>query len=91
MTGDNGCKSLRGIPLAQDMQRTTLLAARKCLKSVTNAEHNLFVQAISIAPLQVLYYSEALPTQHGYCVRVSRQSVTGNYELRTCPRSLRGG
>ena len=25
-----------------------------------------------IAPLQVLYYSEALPTQHGYCVGVSR-------------------
>ena len=26
-----------------------------------------FIQAISIAPLQVHYYSEALPTQHGYC------------------------
>ena len=30
----------------------------------------LFIQAISIAPLQVNYYSEALPTQHGYCVGV---------------------
>src|SRR6218665_102764 len=30
-------------------------------------------QAISIAPLQVHYYSEALPTQHGYCVGVSRR------------------
>ena len=27
-----------------------------------------FIQAISIAPLQVHYYSEALPTQHGYFV-----------------------
>jgi len=26
---------------------------------------------ISIAPLQVRYYSEALPTQHRYCARVS--------------------
>src|SRR6218665_494007 len=26
-----------------------------------------FIQAISIAPLQVHYYSEAVPTQHGYC------------------------
>jgi len=47
--------------------------------------------AIYIVPLQVRYYSEAFPTQHGYCVRVSRQSVTGNCEWRTCPRSLRGG
>jgi len=46
---------------------------------------------ISIAPLQVLYYSEALQTQNGYCVGVSRRSATGNCEWRTCPRSLRGG
>src|SRR6218665_401139 len=51
----------------------------------------LFIQAISIAPLQVRYYSEVLPTQHGYCVGVSRRSASGNCELRTCPRSLRGG
>jgi len=50
-----------------------------------------FNQAISIVPLQVQYYPEALPTQHGYCVRVSRQSATGNCEWRTCQRSLRGG
>src|SRR6218665_1130002 len=31
--------------------------------------------AISIAPLQVHYYSEALPTQHGYCIGVSRRSA----------------
>jgi len=34
-----------------------------------NANHSL-IQAISIAPLQVHYYSEALPTQHGYFVGV---------------------
>ena|SRR6218665_3179585 len=37
-----------------------------------------FIPAISIAPLQVLYYSEALPTtglQHGYCIGVSRRSA----------------
>jgi len=27
-----------------------------------------FILDISIAPLQVHYYSEALPTQYGYCV-----------------------
>src|SRR6218665_1713563 len=50
-----------------------------------------FIQTISIAPLQVHFYSEALPTQHGYCAGVSRRSATGNCELRTCPRSIRGG
>ena len=50
-----------------------------------------FIMAISIAPLQVRYYWEVLPTQHGYCAGVSHRSTTGNYELRTCPRSLRGG
>ena len=39
-----------------------------------------FIHSISIAPLQVHYYSEALPTQHGYCARVSRRSATGNCE-----------
>src|SRR6218665_1455947 len=50
-----------------------------------------FIQTISIAPLQVRYYSEEIPTQHGYCAGVSRRSATHNRELRTCPRSLRGG
>ena len=27
---------------------------------------NSFIQAVFIAPLKTLYYSEALPTQHGY-------------------------
>jgi len=50
-----------------------------------------FIQTISTAPLQVNFYPEALPTQHGYCAGVSRRSATGNCELRTCPRSLRDG
>ena len=39
-----------------------------------------FIHDISIAPLQVHHYPEALPTQHGYCVGVSRRSATGNCE-----------
>ena len=50
-----------------------------------------FIQAISIAPLQVNYYSEVLPTQLGYCLGVSCRSATGNCEWRICPRSLLGG
>src|SRR6218665_2340929 len=42
-----------------------------------------FIQAISLAPLQVRYYSEVLPTQHGYCARVSHRGATGN-----CNRQL---
>ena len=34
-----------------------------------------FILAISILPFQVHYYSEALPTQHGYCIGVSRRSA----------------
>jgi len=35
--------------------------------------HNVysFIQAISIAPFQFHYYSDALPTQKGYCFGVS--------------------
>ena len=50
-----------------------------------------FIPSISIVPFQVHYYSEALPTQHGFCVGVSRKRATGNCELGTCPRSLHGG
>ena len=58
---------------------------------LTRGNYFSFIQAVSIAPLQVYCYSEAIPTQYGYCVGVSRRSATGNCELRTCPRSLRGG
>ena len=58
--------------------------------TIANIVHFLkltsFIQTISIAPLKVLYYSEALPTQHGYCAGISRRSATGNCRLRTCPR-----
>src|SRR6218665_1312455 len=60
------------------------------LVQLTTFIHSIILD-ISIAPLQVHCYSEVLPTQHGYCVRVSRQSATWNCEVRTCPRSLRGG
>jgi len=40
-----------------------------------------FNQTISIAPLPGHYYSEALPTQYGYCAGVSRWNATGNCEL----------
>ena len=45
----------------------------------------IFIHAISIAPLQVHYYSEALPTQHGYCFGISRRSATGNLRLKDLP------
>src|SRR6218665_1459416 len=41
----------------------------------TNSFLPSFIPAISIAPLQVHYYSEALRLQHGYCIRVSRRSA----------------
>jgi len=50
-----------------------------------------FIQASSEAPFQVYCYPEALSTQHGYCVGVSRRSARGNCEWRTCPRSLSSG
>jgi len=49
-----------------------------------------FIRCISIEPLQVVYHSEVLQAQHGYCAGISRRSTTGNCEWRTCPRSLRG-
>jgi len=44
------------------------------------AYQHSFIQAISTAPLLVHYYSEALPTQHGYCFGVSRRSAKGHCE-----------
>ena len=75
-----------------ERMRTLLLSSNfsTSLFRWSNLVHS-FIQAISIAPLQVHFYSEALPTQHGYCAGVSRQSATGNCELRTCPWSLYGG
>ena len=37
----------------------------------TSTVSHSFITDVSIAPLQVHYYSEALPTQHGYCVGVN--------------------
>jgi len=63
--------------------------SRKYIKHIAPSIYS-FIQAISIAPPQVHYYSEALLTQHGYCVGVSCWSATGNCEWRDWPRSLRG-
>jgi len=46
---------------------------------------------ISIAPLQVHYYLEALLTTALTVSELTRWSATGNYECRICPRSLPGG
>ena len=44
--------------------------SQKYIKHIAPSIYS-FIQAISIAPPQVHYYSEALLTQHGYCVGVS--------------------
>src|SRR6218665_1659663 len=50
-----------------------------------------FIPAISIAPLQVLYPSEALPTKARILYRSFTPKHTGNCRYMTCPRSLRDG
>jgi len=42
--------------------------------------HSFIYSFYLYMPLQVPYYSEALLTQHGYCVGVSHRSATGNCE-----------
>jgi len=74
---------LSAVEVAKDDQSSRLLSHCSC-----TFIHS-FIQAI--APLQVHYYSEVLPTQYGYCARISRRSATSNCEWKICPRSLRGG
>ena len=80
---------LKGKSLSEDsewvlqLQNKTVKIPLTCWK-----KENSFIQAISIAPLQVHFYSEGLPTQHGYCAEVSRRSARGNCEWRTCPIDL---
>jgi len=52
------------------------------LKKITYKFIHPFIQAISIASLTVLCCSEALPTQHGYCLGISRLSATGNFVIK---------
>jgi len=47
-----------------------------------------FIQAISIAPLQVHFYSEALPTQHGYCVRIYMPRRHMQLRVKDLPKVL---
>jgi|SRR6218665_319318 len=54
----------------KEFQQQSLWYATFCLPiylSVYLSIHS-FIPDISIAPLQVNYYSDVLPTQHGYCV-----------------------
>src|SRR6218665_1621808 len=58
-------------------RRTCSRSLRRGYSGIHSFIHSFIHSAISIAPLQVLYYSEApLPTvQHGYCIGVSRRSA----------------
>src|SRR6218665_1284665 len=49
-----------------------------------------FIPDISIAPLQVLYFSEVLNHSIVTVPESTRRNATGNCEGRTCPRSLCG-
>jgi len=40
------------------------------LQNIYDNDIHSFINAISIAPLQVHYFLEALPTQHGHCAGV---------------------
>ena len=76
--------------LSQSSPLPVHLSIDNIIWSVYSSIHS-FIQVISIVPLPVLYYSEALPAQHEYCVGISCRSGTGNCELKTCPRSIHGG
>src|SRR6218665_3957199 len=45
-----------------------------------------FIQTISIVPLQVHCYSEALLTQHGYCVGVSTPKCHRQLRIKDLPK-----
>jgi len=49
---------------------------------------NSFVPSVDFYSTSSSLLLEVLPAQHGYCVRVSRRSATGNCKWRTCPRYL---
>ena len=40
-----------------------------------------FIQAVSIVPLQVHFYSEAIPTQHGYCAEFHAEAPQATASL----------
>src|SRR6218665_1667310 len=61
------------------------------IHSPTHPSFHSFIPAISIAPLQALYYSEALPTTARILYRSFTPKRTGNCRYRTCPKFLHGG
>src|SRR6218665_3493139 len=57
----------------------------------TVSNNNSLILDISIAPLQVHFYSETLLTTAFIpCRSFTHRNTEGNYEGRTCPRSLCG-
>ena len=72
--------------------KNPFILKKRCLaeKPLHSLQHS-FILAISIAPLQVHYYSEVLTTTARILYRSFTPKCTGNCKQRTCPRSLRGG
>src|SRR6218665_2779023 len=65
-----------------------ILQLQTTFYNCANSFIHSFILAISIAPLQVLYRSEALPTTARILYRSCTPTRTGNSRYRTCPRSL---
>src|SRR6218665_3816943 len=68
-----------------EQQPAQLQNLPRLLSATSMMQH---IPDISIAPFQVHYYLEALLTQHGYCVGVSRRSATGNPRVKDLPKVL---
>src|SRR6218665_921893 len=61
------------------------LYSTSCSAYQSEALHS-FIQTISIAPLQVPYYSEALPIQHKYCVGVNTPKCHRQLQVKDLPK-----
>src|SRR6218665_49064 len=72
----SSCRVYSFIQCEIPLKRLTLsISTSKSILSKRKKTYS-FILAISIAPPQVLYYSESLPTiHHGYCIGVSRRSA----------------
>src|SRR6218665_3071529 len=73
------------------LRATTAVAEINLTQQITRLFIHSFIPAISIAPLQDLYYAEALPTTAQLLYGSFTPKRTGDCRCRTCPRSLRGG
>ena len=69
-------KKMKSLTLhTHDCSRASL---RDCFSASSSEVHHSFIPAISIAPLQVPYYSEALPTTARILYRSFTPKRTGN-------------